>query len=85
MYYLKSNKWIHKILSKQWQKDVFRNWRWWCDDIACITLDSVMKMKKMNYPQVYLEGCKYKIKKIKMSTFINTEFESESKLESETE
>ena len=22
--------------------------------IACITIDSVMKIKKMNYPQVYL-------------------------------
>ena len=33
--------------------------------IACITIDSVMKMKKMNYPQVYLEECKCKIKKIK--------------------
>ena len=28
--------------------------------IACITIDSVMEMKKMNYPQVYLEECKYK-------------------------
>ena len=26
--------------------------------IACITIDSVMKMKKMNYLQVYLEECK---------------------------
>ena len=28
--------------------------------IACITVDSVMKMNKKNYPQVYLEECKYK-------------------------
>ena len=48
--------------------------------IACITIDSVLRMKKMNYPQVYLEECKYKIK---MSKFINTELESE--LESDTE
>ena len=54
---------------------------------ACITIDSVMRMKKMNYPQVYLEKCKYKIKKIRMSKFINTEIESESEseLESDTE
>ena len=38
----------------------------------------------MNYPQVYLEECKYKIKQIKMSKFINTELESESQLESDT-
>ena len=29
--------------------------------IACITVDSVMRMDKKNYPQVYLEECKYKI------------------------
>ena len=32
--------------------------------IACITIDSVMKKNKKNYPQVYLEECKYKVKKI---------------------
>ena len=31
--------------------------------IAGITIDSVMKMDKKNYPQVYLEECKYKVKK----------------------
>ena len=39
----------------------------------------------MNYPQVYLEECKYKIWKIKMSKFLNTELESESELESDKE
>ena len=29
--------------------------------IACITIDSVMRMDKKNYPQVYLEDCKHKI------------------------
>ena len=55
--------------------------------IACITIDSVMRMEKKNYPQVYLEECKYKIKKTKMTKFINTELEleSESELESDTE
>ena len=32
----------------------------------------------------YLEECKYKIKKIKMSKFINTDLESESESESES-
>ena len=31
--------------------------------IACITIDSCMKIEKKNYPQVYLEECKYKVKK----------------------
>ena len=55
--------------------------------IAYITIDSVMKMEKKNYPQIYLDECKYKIKKIKMLRFISTELESESEseLESDTE
>ena len=51
--------------------------------IACITIDSVMKMEKKNFPQVYLEECKYKIKKMQMSRFINTELDSD--LESDAE
>ena len=54
--------------------------------IACIIIDSVMKINKKNYPQVYLEESKYKIKKIQMSRFINTELEldSDSDLDSES-
>ena len=52
--------------------------------IAFITIDSVMRMdKKTN--QVYLEGKKYRIKKIKMSRFINTELKSDSESDSEAE
>ena len=51
--------------------------------IACITIDSVMRMVQKNYPQVYLEERKYKIKKIQISTFTNTELESDS--ESDTD
>ena len=46
--------------------------------IAWITIDSVMRMDKKHYPQVHLEQCKYRWKKIQMSRFINTELESES-------
>ena len=51
--------------------------------IACITIDSLMRIEKKNYPQVYLEECKYKPKKIKMTKFIDTELESEPELESD--
>ena len=53
--------------------------------IACITIDSVIKMNKKNYPQVYLEECKYKIKKIHTPRFINTELESDSESDVETD
>ena len=53
--------------------------------IACITIDSVMKMDKKNHPQVYLEECKYRVKKIQMSRFISANLESDSESESESE
>ena len=51
--------------------------------IACITSDSVMRMDKKNYLQVYLEECKYKVKKMQMSRFINAKLESDSESYSE--
>ena len=46
--------------------------------IACITIDSVLRINKKNRPQVYLEERKYKIKKKKMPKFINTDLKSDS-------
>ena len=43
--------------------------------IAAINIDSVMKMDKKSYPQVYLEKCKCEIKKKKMVRFIDVELE----------
>ena len=53
--------------------------------IACIAIDSVMRMEKKIFPQVYLEECKYKIKKIQVSRFINTELDSDSESGSESD
>ena len=53
--------------------------------IACITIDSVMRMEKKNYPQVYLEECKYRMKKTKMTKFIEAKLESESESELESD
>ena len=41
-------------------------------------------MGKKNYPQVYLEECKYKVKKIRTPRFINIELESDSGSDVET-
>ena len=43
--------------------------------IACITIYSVIKMDRKYFPQVYLEECKYKIKK--MPRFKNAELKSD--------
>ena len=55
--------------------------------IACIIIDSVMRMEKKNYLQVYLKECKYRMKKTKMTKFMEAELESESEsgLESDIE
>ena len=53
--------------------------------IVCITIDSVMRMGKKSYPQVYLEECKYRIEKILMSRFVNTELKSDLQLELDSE
>ena len=34
-----------------------------------------MRIKKKNYPQVYLDDCRHKIKKTKMTNFIKAELE----------
>ena len=46
--------------------------------IACITIDSVLRINKKNHPQVYLEQCKHKIKKTQIPKFIKTELKSDS-------
>ena len=42
-------------------------------------------MNKKSYPQVYLEECKYKVKKINASRFINVELESDLESDIETD
>ena len=55
--------------------------------IACTTIDSVMKFDNKNHLQVYVEECKYRIKKTQMPKFIKIELksDSESDLDSDSE
>ena len=41
--------------------------------IPAIDIDSVLKIDKKTYPQAYLEECKYKLKKRKIVSFIDSE------------
>ena len=45
--------------------------------ISAIDIDSVLKIDKRVYPQVYLEQCKYKLKKRKHVDFIDDEIINE--------
>ena len=53
--------------------------------IDCIIVDSVMRIEKKNYRQVFLEEFKYRMKKTKLTKFVEAELESESELESDIE
>ena len=44
-----------------------------CTCIPAIDIDSVLKIDKRTYPQAYLEQCKYKLKKRKPVSFIDSE------------
>ena len=46
--------------------------------IPAIDIDSVFKIDKKAYPQVYLEECKYKLKKRKLVSFIDSEIIDDS-------
>ena len=43
--------------------------------IEAICIDSALRVDKKNYPQVYLEQCKYKIKRRKPVYFIDAEID----------
>ena len=44
-----------------------------------------MRMEKKNYPQLYLEECKYKMEKEKMTKFIEAKLKSDSGSELESD
>ena len=45
--------------------------------IPCISVDSVLKMEKTYYLQVYLEQCKYKAKERKINSLIDHDLDSD--------
>ena len=53
--------------------------------IPTIDIDSVLKIDKKAYPQAYLEKCKYKLKKRKLASFIDSEIidDSDSDIDSD--
>ena len=45
---------------------------------SCITMGSVLIIDKKNHPQLYLEECRYRIKKTQIPKFIKIEIKSDS-------
>ena len=46
--------------------------------IAAIDIDSMLKIDKKVYPQLYLEQCKYKLKKRRPTSFIDIDVKTDS-------
>ena len=46
--------------------------------IAAICIDSILRASKKSYPQVYLEQCKYEIKKRELVSIIHDEVDISS-------
>ena len=53
--------------------------------IGCITIDSVINFNKKIHLQVYLEECKYRIKKTQIPKFIKNELKSDPESDSESD
>ena len=53
--------------------------------IAYISVDSVLRVDKKNYPQVYSEECKYKAKKRQLKSFIDYDVNFDLDYESDLE
>ena len=53
--------------------------------LSLIMLDSVIRVNKKYYPQIFLEECKYVIRKNKMENLINDDLDLNSSDESESE
>ena len=51
--------------------------------IACITIDSVINFNKKSHQQVYLEVCKYRIRKTQIPKFIKNKLKSDSESDSD--
>ena len=51
--------------------------------IPAVDIDSVLKIDKKASPQAYLEECKYKLKKRKLLSFIDSEIIDDSDIDSD--
>ena len=59
------------IVNKKFQGKKIPNENASCNCLPLKMLDSVIRVSEKYYPQTYLEGCKYEIKKTKMENLIN--------------
>ena len=76
--YIKTKVKTFKTVKTLFNDDIIPEERIECECISYITVDSVLKIEKKYYPQVYLEQCKYKVKERKIKNLIAYDLDSDS-------
>ena len=69
--YIKSKVKTFKMVKTLFDNDEIPEEKIEYECISCISADSVLKIEKNYYPQVYLEQCKYKVKERKIKSLID--------------
>ena len=79
--YIKTKVKTFKMVKTLFSDDIIPGEKVECEYISCISVDSVVKIEKKYYPQVYLEQCTYKVKERKIKSLIDydldTDYESD--------
>ena len=75
--YIKTKVKTFKMVKTLFDNDVLLEEKIEYECILCISVDSVLKIEKKYYPQVYLEQCKYKMKERKIKSLIDYDLDSD--------
>ena len=75
--YIKTKVKTFKMVKTLFSDDIIPEEKIEHECIPCISVDSVLKIDKKYYPQVYLEQCKYNVKKRKIKSLIDYELDSD--------
>ena len=75
--YIKTKVKTFKMVKTLFSDDIIAEEKIEHECIPCISVDSVLKIDKKYYPQVYLEQCKYKVKKREIKSLIGYALDSD--------
>ena len=75
--YIKTKVKTFKMVKTLFSDDIIPEEKVQSECISCISVDSVLKIDKKYYPQVYLEQCKYKAKERKIKNLIDCDLGSD--------
>ena len=75
--YIKTKVKTFKMIKTLFDKDEISEEKIEYECNPCISVDSVLKIEKKYYPQVYLEQFKYKIKERKIKSLIDYDLDSD--------